>query len=211
MPALSEPPPARAATTLPRFFTYTRKRLKCAPPLPAAVPTRRIDRALQTQAKPHVNTAGLKTAGLIVALGWRAKGHTEWWRKRERGRSGSPGWSVFCHLERCLLFLSTSSPPFISSPSSGSILCIHKGLEGGIRACESVNTYWAKGNRSLKSPRLQSALYHLLSPFADFVQHRMWSAHTVGVGLFPVKTTQLLELKYTMRSFSIYMLSVGNF
>lgn len=113
---------------------------------------------------------------------------------------------MFCHLERCLLFLSTSSPPFISSPSSGSILCIHKGLEGGIRACESVNTYRAKGNRSLKSPRLQSALYHLLSPFADFVQHRMRSAYTVGVGLFPVETTQLLELKmYYEKHLNIYV------
>lgn len=81
-----------------------------------------------------------------MALGWCAKGHGAWWRKRERGRSRSPGWSVFCHPEQCLLFLSTGSPPFISSPSSGSILCIHKGLEEGIRACESVNTYQAKGN-----------------------------------------------------------------
>lgn len=33
------------------------------------------------------------------------------------GRSKSPGWwSVFCHLERCLLFLSTGSPPLSSPP-----------------------------------------------------------------------------------------------
>lgn len=61
------------------------------------------------------------------------KGQREWWRRSERGNSRSPGWSVFCHLERCLLSPSVGSPPFIAPTSLGSILGFHRGPGEDVR------------------------------------------------------------------------------
>lgn len=60
------------------------------------------------------------------------KGQRDRWRLREQGRSRSPGWSVVCRSERCLLSPSIGSP-FIASTSLRSILAFHRGTVEDVR------------------------------------------------------------------------------
>lgn len=104
--------------------------------------------------------------------------------EREQRRSRSPGWSVFCHLKRCLFFSAQvsfhSSPPYLLDRYSASIKVWKKAQE---HLSQSTLTKLKAMEFEISQPAV-STLLPLLPVSVVFLDCGILSSHIVGVSLF---------------------------